>query len=183
MQYADNTTQTCVSVCPIGFFGDSYYKTCVLVCYNNTYALADANRRCVTTCPSTPTDLYADDLTQSCVISTSCSNGRFGDSSIRKCVDVCNPNSIPTVFANPATMKCTSTCSAPYYADNSTGKCVLVCPTSPNSNLFADNITQTCVSYCPANSYADPTTQICIATCPNLYYSDNSTNACVKICP
>jgi len=65
--YADNSTWTCVSKCPINpsLYADLTNYVCVINCPNNTYG-DDLTRTCVTNCPTNPV-YFAYNVTNRCL--------------------------------------------------------------------------------------------------------------------
>jgi hypothetical protein len=75
---------------------------------------------------------YADNTTQSCVVS--CPQNYYGSmyTGVGMCVSLCDINTL--------------------FADNYTKTCVSTCPSSQAT--FGDQNTRTCVDVCPLNYYA-----------------------------
>lgn len=86
LQYADDSTNMCVSVCPVvpDYFGED---------------INDGKRKCVAQC--TLTSKYADPLTRTCVTKCNVTAGYFGYQPDRRCYLTC-----PTGYGNPTTTKC-----------------------------------------------------------------------------
>jgi hypothetical protein len=124
-QWADNSTNLCVDVCPAsaGTFADPTTKFCVPLCPNNPnkYFSDYSTRTCVQKCPSGV--LLA---------------GTFGNNETRACEAYCSPLSNGTLtFADHQTVNryCVSQCSQSpntSFADPSTRTCVSICPTTPD---------------------------------------------------
>jgi hypothetical protein len=190
--FADPTTQTCVQVCPNGYFADGRVcsQTCsVYYAYNITHTceqncpmpdFADSNlKACVLTCSAG----YASSISRTCT--NSCPAFTFADNTTMSCVLICN-----TGFADSALWACVSSCTAGTYADPSTLTCVSSCPAQPD--LWADPLLMQCVQTCSSNSYFRyEKLRICSNGCPNdttatptmIYYADPSTYNCVLQCP
>ena len=134
--YADNSTQSCVSSCPLNplSYGANISNSggvCLSSCLSGTYGDNDT-RLCLNSCIfslANPIKItYADDSTQFCVY-------------------ICPPGSYTSnaTFTNGISNndgKCSNKCLTGQFADNSTWKCVYVCPSSPI--LYADSSTGTC---------------------------------------
>lgn len=110
--FADNTTWTCVDVCPYGFYAfkhptDNTIRTCVRMCpmVGTTYYYAeDSTRMCVTDCPLLYEGTYADKIDFKCT--QVCSREQFKDNSTATCVYRC-PNG---TYANNVTWNCSAWC-------------------------------------------------------------------------
>ena len=65
-RYRDNSTKTCVSICPIdnSTFGDENADICVHTCPVNYFAQVDTNRRCVSTCKA---NTWGNKITRICI--------------------------------------------------------------------------------------------------------------------
>ncbi len=133
----------CVSKCPNNKFGDLENKICVDLCSGIYYADNSTNT-CVLTCPTNPS-YYADSNSNICVFT--CSSG-YSDNSTRKCVEKCPIN---------------------YSAYDPTMSCVLNCPSLYYTNLDATTGASSCVQSCSLN-FIDYTTLSCVAECPYLYF-------------
>lgn len=111
--FADNTTWTCVVVCPYGYYSfahpnDSTIRLCVRVCkiVNNQYFFAeDSKRECVTKCPLLYQGTYGDKIDFRCT--SVCSRNQYKDNSTATCVYRC-PNG---TYANNVTWNCSTSCS------------------------------------------------------------------------
>jgi hypothetical protein len=108
-------------------------------------------RKCLHTCPvlNNITFYFADNLTQSCVLTCPLRNLTWGDKFTLKCTRICSRNQ----YRDNGTNLCSYKCSSPYFADNTTWNCVKKCP----SGLYAhaDNDNRTCLRECPNGTYAD----------------------------
>ncbi len=93
--YAYDPNNTCLSVCPEGYFADNYTLSCVQSCpiQNGQYADPSTNL-CVDMCPQNP-DLYGENI----------NNGN------NTCVQAC---SVAGFFADPLTRTCVSQCDTTY---------------------------------------------------------------------
>lgn len=161
--YADNTTWSCVTVCPEK---------------ENLYSFkhpTDATiRTCVKTCPvlnSNTLFYFADNVTQSCVQLCPLRRLSWGDKFTLKCERNCTRNQ----YRDNITVRCTYECSAPRYADNTTWDCVVKCPNGTYAYALGTN--RTCLRECPRGFYADNTTNFCRSLCDNdvALWSDNTT--------
>ena len=73
--FEDNTTWTCVAVCPLGYFAfkhptNTSYRKCVRMCHviSGVYYFADdVSRSCVTKCPMIKYSVYGDKINFKCV--------------------------------------------------------------------------------------------------------------------
>lgn len=167
--YADDSTRTCIGLCPN-----------VIVGSKEKITFADpSTMKCVFTCPSTPS-LYGDNATHFCV--DSCPSTTFGDNDTRLCHDVCfwgiiSSNKTKFTYADSTTNFCVYQCPQYSYADNYTVKCTTG---SCTIGTFADDSTWKCVIMCPSNpiSYAYSPTKVCIYACPNLYFASEVGRIC-----
>lgn len=96
LQFADNLTKTCVTVCPSSqnTWGDPISLACVLVCPLNYYAQQVPVRHCVTVCSS---GTWGQDIKRTCVTTPfDCPtvNGThyYADDSTTMCVETCPQN-------------------------------------------------------------------------------------------
>jgi hypothetical protein len=200
IEYADNISRTCLSVCPkistTTFYGDTStgYPICVVICPTvpvlfglnttqiciskcpyGTYGDQTGNRTCIDQCPvisGNPDILWYGQIgIQLCV--TLCATGTYGNNITRVCGA---PTDCPlNTYADPSTNMCINTCPLigwNYFGDPSTQTCVPICP----------NITKAVGSITVGISYSDYTTRTCVRSCPNTF-GDNSTNNCVSKCP
>lgn len=111
--YADNTTWSCVVVCPYGYYAFAHpsndkIRTCVKMCpmVGTTYYYAeDSTRTCVTTCPLLYKFSYADSIDFRCT--TVCSRSQYKDNSTATCVKRCPDGT----FANNQTWNCSKWCN------------------------------------------------------------------------
>ena len=77
--YADETTNLCVTTCPLGFFAYAPTHECLRApCPGGFYA-DPSTRTCVDECPGTER-YYADPTTFTCVLQ--CPGGTYGDSQL-----------------------------------------------------------------------------------------------------
>lgn len=172
--YADNTTHTCVSVCPASadLFGDPTSGKCVLYCPTNRYA-DTVTQSCVTNCNSAPR-LYAYDLTN-------------------ECLQACPAPYIAFDVNN----KCILTCPSPYFKNLTSNACSL-CPNECLECITFEECTScktgyklfsgVCNSSCSLSSplvYANPLTDSCIIAmlCPSGYFGNNASLVCTQTCP
>lgn len=112
--FADNSTYTCVSPCPITP-GVNY--SCVNACPLGTWA-CNLTRECKTKCGAASPNQYADNYTGRCVLYCPTNLDTYADNLSLSCVSRC-PNA-NTSSGWPMT-----------FADDSTKKCVTVCPANP----------------------------------------------------
>lgn len=93
MYFAYDINNTCVSVCPSGYFGDFSTGTCVLQCPQTILQFADPSvNLCVNQCPLFPETygLIAIDGYRTCVVN--CTNDQYADPISRLCVSFCKLN-------------------------------------------------------------------------------------------
>lgn len=150
-KFVTNTERTCRPYCPASYMGTLYADnttwSCVAVCpeKQNLYAFKhpdDATvRTCVKTCPMVNDTVYyfSDNVTQSCVTQCPLKNLTWGDTFSLKCERNCTRNQ----FRDNSTFRCTYTCSAPLFADNTTWDCVKTCPLG--TFAFASGTNRTCL--------------------------------------
>lgn len=87
--YEDNTTWTCVAVCPLGYYAfkhptNDQIRKCVKMCQivNNVYYYAeDVSRSCVTACPMKLHKTFGDRITFKCT--PVCSTKQFRDTTTK----------------------------------------------------------------------------------------------------
>lgn len=148
--FGENSTNLCVTLCPLGTFGDqTANRSCLTNCptvSGTLYFSQDSERICVTVCKN---DTWGNIHTQHCeILPTSCPAGEYADNSTHLCVSLC-----------PESMN--------YFADPTTKYCVPKCPGTTAADLsFADYSTRTCVTTCPANYRPQGT------------FGNNATNTC-----
>lgn len=85
LQYADNKTGNCTTMCSLGTFGvnSTVGPVCQSTCPPNSFAL-DSNRVCMLNCGA---NFFGDPLTGKCYNSSlSCSPGYFGNNDTQMCV-------------------------------------------------------------------------------------------------
>jgi hypothetical protein len=143
--YADNTTRTCVRVCPVSpyLFGENGTFTCVKDCLVNNQFKYIEGRVCVTNCPD---GTFRDNLTRVCEYT--CTGFTYADTASKYCVSNCTPN-----YAYDPTNECVDSCSSPYYKDPTSFKCVLVCPNYPKAYFqMIDNGDRQCGLDCPTTT-------------------------------
>lgn len=146
--YEDNTTWTCVSVCPLGYYAFAHPTDTTI-------------RKCVKMCQIIAGVYYfADDITRSCV--TEC------------------PTKVHNTWGDKITFKCVKTCSRKQYRDITTKQCTYSCPDSP-VEYFADNSTWNCTKKCPKGTYAESTNNSCVKQCPTNYFGYQQ--KCLSQCP
>ena len=211
-EYADDSTQCCVTVCPAipSLYGENLTAgpKCVPFCQTAGYYTLNTSRLCVTNCPSPyfaepisrdctehcqiNYNYYADNLTRTC--SSGCPNVTvlgslsytYADDSTKRCVFQC-PFS-PSLYGDNATNTCKSKCPLNSFGDNETRLCLGVCFFGVTFNgavkyTFAENVTTFCVYQCPPGSWADNITFQCVSYCSSGTFADNSTWKCVFMCP
>lgn len=136
-------------MCPSSpvYFADSFTKTCVLKCANLTYKFVNNTfRGCLSYCPEQifnvthSVTLYEDNETWNCV--SVCPPGYYAfkhpsDTSIRKCVKMCQI--VNSVY---------------YFADDVSRSCVTACPMKVHST-YGDRLVFKCVKICTRKQYRD----------------------------
>ena len=195
MQFADDTTSTCVDVCPSGielgsvvkaYFHDLTNRQCVTVCPDTEPYRYASNRSCLASCPD---GSYADDSTMTCA--GSCYKDAvvptYMDDFLKACVARCEGEDW---WADYLTGKCTASCSAGQFEDNSTiwHRCIDVCPAPV---YFGDSFSGKCLDHCYGGHFGDshPTDatgqlRVCVDECHGGYFGLLSGNrACVQKCP
>ena len=124
LAYNTTVTQTrkCVEMCPSSpaYLADEQNHKCVLTCANGTYKfINNTYRGCLDYCPqqvfnsSVSMDLYTDNTTWTCV--SVCPFGYYAfkhptNSTIRKCVPMCEIVDDVYYFAEENTRKCVTDC-------------------------------------------------------------------------
>lgn len=116
--FADNTTQTWVSSCPLNplAFGDTTLRYCIPGCLGAT--LGDpSTRRCETSCQNS--SYFADSVARLCVLV--CPQGYFANSINNKCESNCSSG-----YAYSLQRTCVTTCPNPYsgYTNGTINICV-----------------------------------------------------------
>lgn len=93
-RFRDNSTYTCVTVCPVNTFGDTLSGTCVYTCPSGYYALADANRLCTSDCGTGGVGWWGNSFTRTCIQNpvTGCPPNTWADNSTNKCEKTCSSN-------------------------------------------------------------------------------------------
>ena len=207
--FLDPLTDSCVSVCPTGYWGDTSTRVC-LTCYSteDPYAVHGTCRSC-----------YGPNDNQC----TSCFSGRFylntSDTCVLNCPDGWFPNmtnnSCDPCFATSSfqsTSRTCATCVGPNYYECLSclpdswlyqNQCLSVCPdgTYPNNDTLtcdpcyqSTSITDTSQSCktcsgpldtncltCYAGSYLYPPQMSCLTSCPKTsWYPRTDTNECDK---
>ena len=207
--FLDPLTDSCVSVCPTGYWGDTSNRIC-LTCYSteDPYAVHGTCRSC-----------YGPNDNQC----TSCFSGRFylntSDTCVLNCPDGWFPNmtnnSCDPCFATSSfqsTSRTCATCVGPNYYECLSclpdswlyqNQCLSVCPdgTYPNNDTLtcdpcyqSTSITDTSQSCktcsgpldtncltCYAGSYLYPPQMSCLTSCPKTsWYPRTDTNECDK---
>ena len=202
-RFRDNSTRSCVSICPASnsTFGDPDGDACVYRCPSGSFAQVDVNRRCVPVCA---TATWGNKATRICITQpvTQCPSDTWADNFTQRCEEVCHSGS--AYYGYNITRMCVTACPSPTFAWDGTRVCIDVCPASlVDSGYFGDNMTtptrkcfltcqtanyyrdiaasRTCVSSCTYNStyktYKDPTTWSCEAVCstyPQFRYADDN---------
>jgi len=108
---------------------------CVSACsYSGNYTL-NTTRLCVTWCPE---PYFADPITKDCTTQCQMNHDLYADNVTRSCIANC-----PNVTMNGTNG---TTYTVLTYADDSTKRCVFVCPFAPS--LYGDNSTNKCVHRC-----------------------------------
>jgi hypothetical protein len=173
-QYADNSSNMCVSTCPIlqDTWGENSTWYCVSTC--STGFKYTPTRVCINICPLylNGTGLFSD---AGMCYDTCVTNNYYRDpQASRSCVGTCS-NSPNASYADPTTMSCVQTCpSYPvmYYAYDGNWTCQTTCV----GGTFVDPTSQKCVSGCPSGTILDPNTNTCVSECPYdvsaIYYAD-----------
>jgi hypothetical protein len=155
IQWADNTTRTCVAQCPNGtdtrYYGDT--STGVPIC--------------VITCPVSPV-LFGMNSTNTCV--SECQDGLYGDPNFnRSCLTLCPTISGVIWFSQITNYICVTVCENYTYGNYADQHCEVTPFDCPNGQ-FGDDSTHLCVSLCPEsmNFFGDLSTKLCVNICPNV---------------
>ena len=135
--------QTCLSICPDGYWGDTTTNTCQ-PCYSST---AGPNFGCAT-CPgggadNNCTSCYSGSFLYLSRCIRTCPSDYFGDTSTNECVPCYNGTSSPfacKTCLGQNSSDCTSCYSANYLYPSSQGECLSECP----SRYWRDNSTNKC---------------------------------------
>jgi hypothetical protein len=172
--YGDPLTTSCNTVCTGTNFGDSTDYLCRRRCTTPTHG-DSLSKTCVSPCPAAGYTFGENGTERLCVTSCLTYTG-FADPISRLCRDVCQPNTVPQLYAESTKAECVQKCPNGTYAEDSTFECLAGCLTG-----FADPSTYRCVPVCPSfpELYGDTALKKCVVSCPTGYYSDNSTNLCV----
>ena len=118
-----NLENTCVEMCPHGFYGSSATKSCVTVCPEGTYG-QNVTNVCVEKCPD---GTFADDHLNLCVAACNATRQEFADPSTHRCVTNCPE--VPSLYAQTTpTRSCVITCQSGYFRLNTTRVCSANCP-------------------------------------------------------
>ncbi len=166
--YADDTTNLCVTTCPVGLFAENVTKTCVNRCPTGSFA-DPTTRICVAECPGTER-LFADPSNDQCV--PQCSMNYYGDSINWVCLLSC-PEAVSGYRLEVGRL-CVAECPTPYFAFESTRLCVTNC----GRKLYGDPVTRTCKD-CPSECPTCLSPSNCL-TCISTKYL--SYGACVDEC-
>ena len=142
-----------------------------------------ATHKCVFYCSE---NYYADNRTQTCVLTCPVEWEYFGDVVDQVCVSLCDNY----LFADPNdNRKCNPACTAGFFADNETSMCVERC-SFIKPFYYEDTVSHTCVEICPGESYAYDFNQTCLYTdaggvsgCPPPFFADPISRECVEKCP
>lgn len=185
-QFADNSTNMCVTKCPSNpdFYGEVSSKRCVLSCQSGFYA-HPIDRLCVSVCLA---PYFADPSSLLCVLNCPMHEFSYGDdfnATNRRCVSGCTNYSGVMYYADPTTKKCVIQCPRLpklMYGVDATNKCEYKCPTG----IFGDNDTRLCLNQCifsePKFTWMDRVDHMCVKECPLEFFSDNVTKSCEKVC-
>lgn len=136
---------------------------------------------CVSQCLASPVFTFAENVTYTCVIPASCPGNMYADNVSQSCVYYCPHDAGIYSFGDGAkSRRCVSVCPEGYFGDISLGYgvCVSVCP---GSNYFRDNRSQSCVYLCPPantsanlpDTYGDVNSDSCVSTCPQGWFAQN----------
>jgi proprotein convertase subtilisin/kexin type 5 len=168
-----------VDRCPPGFYANDL-RVCVTVCPDSTpqkYADATTNL-CVLTCPN---NYFAESVSKSCL--GFCVAGKFADTNTKICESTCTATS-PIEYSDPSTRKCVTQCPLLplLYGQTSDKTCVVSCGVATE---YAKDSTRTCVVAASCNpQFADPATKKCVSQCPFAYsrFADPSIWTCSPTC-
>lgn len=183
--YADNTTRTCVKVCPPGSYAYDNLSMCVADCpqesllKDQTYA-ADYNTRCDKECRS-PTYAYMPSF--KCV--SQCPTRYYANQSDHTCYECpaeCTACHSPTLCYSCISLyylqdgTCVPFCRQTRYAHNRTMTCVINYGCQPQ---FGNDDTRACQDSCPVGMYGNTTNYLCepcppaCTSCVNLTHCDS----------
>ena len=170
--YADDSTKTCVEICPNGTTASNTSYKCQQFCDYGQYSL---DKVCLSGCPA---DLFADNLTRKCLSGCPYSPLTYADSTNRTCVLNCSAG----LYAYLGNYTCVSACPPGLFKELT----LLLCLDQCLEDYFSDNVTKSCIPSCnqtSARPFADPTTRACVATCPSLPDLFGYVGQCLTQCP
>lgn len=183
--YGDNSTRSCVVICPNGTFGDNVTRTCLSSCPSNSYSLLNilvgttlqVKNLCVFYCPY---GTYAYLVDNFCL--GRCPEPYFGDPSTRSCVLTCPLNQL--LYADNLTRTCVKTCPPGSYAYDNFTACLPGCPLESllKDQTYAADYNTRCVKECANPTFAYIPALKCLNSCPIRYYGNESDHICYQ-CP
>jgi proprotein convertase subtilisin/kexin type 5 len=188
-----DSSGSCVSSCPSGYYGDNSTNWCV-ACDNNCKT---CNDQYAENCSSCKSATYW--FVSICVGANKCPNGTYansyGSASSAPVCTICsvNLNCYTCYYNTTSSALLCSSCKVGYYINTTTGVCSSSCP----SNYFASVASSSCIQCdascltcssitnyacvtCPVNINVlqNSTGTYCLATCPTQYYYNNGSNYC-----
>lgn len=188
--FYSSVSGTCVSVCPSGYYQNSYNTACdkcsstCQQCYGEPTVCTG----CISTV-SNPQYFYNGSCHSSCFAGTYV-NG-FNCSACDSAAAFCATCSLTAT-------NCTSCTSGRFLSQPGSGTCLSSCPITGTYSV-TDLVNYVCVStcsnnlvlvnvgnnnntcqYCPNNTFKLTSTSSCVGSCPNYYYADNTTWLCAQ---
>ena len=190
--FFNNATNSCVSVCPNGTFGNVVTKFCENCASGCALCYGPALTQCTKCMAVSSTNYYLKLNLDQC--STSCNSNEYGDSTFFKCF-LCNP-ACATCSSSTTCATCTSVNGAAYFLNGT--MCSVSCPSGQYGSLtnyqctncanecatcFGGLNTQcyTCKAVTSTNYFLVYSTNYCSSSCPNGQYA-NTTDFTCKLC-
>ena len=166
-----NSTNSCVLVCPNGYYSNLLDHKCA-VCDS---ACATCSGTGNSACLSCSSPSIFKPLTSQCV--PSCDPGQYPSSGTPSSCLSCNQSCL--TCTGPSSTECAS-CNGSLYYSPSTHACVTDCPAGYVKSSSMANLCSPCYSDCATCS--GTSSSDCL-TCSSTLFFSSSTNSCVSTCP